>query len=352
MRAVLILVILSPFLVQPKQQSHSFEALLTDAEKWKFKRNMNYGERMKVLRRVLDRYVAIAKLRVERKDLNEVEVAVYAIQTLARKGMELKRKVVAPKVLRSRPVRQMEIRLRKMLRELENLKKASPSRFWDVFDEALEDIKAFRGQLLQGFFTYVIQSDPNLTVQKLVGKSPHGVEEAIEESLLPVATRAVSQTKTRSLITGDQFTNVEYASLQNAQKLKTRVKVFLRIAEGRLDEIERRRSRVKWDKDKQNPLEFYTYGQLVRAYQRSVEGIMVNIDEKMTSKSETEKNIKKTLRQLNSKIENFIPRLELVRNLAEEKRDKNLYLEWRKAWKSSQTALKSSGLSLGDSGKP
>ena len=352
MRAVLILVMLSPVLLQHKQQPRSFEALLTGAEKWNFKRTMNYGERMKVIRRVLDRYVVIAKLRVERKDLNEVEVAVYAIQTLARKGMELKRKVTAPEIFRSRAVRRMEIRLRKMLRELENLKKASPSRLWDVFDEALEDIKAFRGQLLQGFFTYATQSDPNLTVQKLAGNSSRGVEEAIGESLLPAATRAVSETRARSSITGDQFTNAEYESLQNAQKLKDRVKVFIQIAEGRLNEIERRTSRVEWDKDEGNPLEFYTYGQLVRAYQRSVEGIMVNIDEKVSSKSETAKDIKKTLRQLNSKIKNFIPRLDLVRNLAEEKSDKNLYLEWRKAWESSQTALKGSRLGLGDSGKP
>ncbi len=352
MGPVLTLVMLSLFLLEQKGETHSFEELLTVAEQRSFTAATNYRKEMKILRLVLDRYAAIAKLRVERKDLDAVESAVHAIQTLALKGMELKRQVRSPKVLRSRSVRRMEIRLRQMLGELENLRRASPSALWEVFDEALEDVKAFRDQLLQGFFIYGTQSDLNLAVQKLAGNSPPGLQEPIGASLLSTGTRAVSQTRMSRSISGDQFTNVEYERLQHAQKLKDRVKVFLQIAEKRLDEIERRTSRVEWDKDKRNPLEFYTYGELVRAYQRSVDGIMVNIDDKVSYKTATEKDIKKSLRQLNFKIKDFIARLEPVRNLAEERSDENLYLEWRKAWKSSQTALKGSQLGSGGTGKP
>ena len=126
-----------------------------------------------------------------------------------------------------------------------------------------------------------------------------------------------------------------------------RVKVFLKIAEARLDEIERRMARIEWEKEDPNPLEFYTYAQLARAYQRSLAGIMINIDEKARYKIASEKDIKKSLELLNSGIQTFLPRLEPVKKLAEDRQDEDLYLEWREAWKASRKALQGSQFGLG-----
>ncbi len=343
MRRAILLVLLSPaLLAQENQPDRRFESLLTRFEKQLFDQASKYQEEMQALRQVLDRYAKIAKGSVKHEDLDQTKGAVQAIEVLCLKGMQITGEVTNPKVLRSRSARRMEIRLRKMMEELENLRKASPAPLWEVFDATLEKVSTFRDQLLEGIFKSKTDSSFPLNLPP----------QPVAASLLPMGTGVGGQTRIRSSITGDQFTDVEYEKIQDAQELKLRVKVFLGIAEARLDEIERRTSGVEWDKEEQNPLEFYTYAQLVRAYQRSLEGIMINIDERVTYKTATEKDIRKSLGWLNSNIKDFMPRLEPVKELSRERQDEDLYVEWRKAWKSSQTALEGSQLGLGDGEKP
>ncbi len=337
MRAALLFLVLNTVLLSQDDQLPALESILSASEKQQFDRAPNFQEALKVLRRVLDRLAEAARRQLDLQDLDQVKESVQAIRRLAREGVQITARVTDRKALRSKSARRMEIRLRKMAEELDSLRKASPFELWGDFDAVLEDVKAFRSDLLEGFFASTPPSSEHL------GFAP----KSQVTRFLPGGTEAVAQRRIRSSISGDQFTGVEYEQVQDAQELKPRVKVFLKIAEARLDEIERRMARIEWEKEDPNPLEFYTYAQLARAYQRSLAGIMINIDEKARYKIASEKDIKKSLELLNSGIQTFLPRLEPVKKLAEDRQEEDLYLEWREAWKASRKALQGSQFGLG-----
>ncbi len=337
MRAALLFLVLNTVLLSQDDQLPALESILSASEKQQFQRASNYQEIIKVLRRVLNRHAHTARRMLEAQKLDDVTTSVRAIRRVVREGTLLTGQIANSKALRSKAARQMEIRLRKMEEELESLRKASPFELWGEFDAALEDVNAFRSDLLEGLFASTPPSSEHL------GFAPGSQV----TRFLPGETEAVAQRRIKSSISGDQFTGVEYEQVQDAQELKPRVEVFLKIAEARLDEIERRMARIEWEKEDPNPLEFYTYAQLARAYQRSLAGIMINIDEKARYKIASEKDIKKSLELLNSGIQTFIPRLEPVKKLAEDRQDEDLYLEWREAWKASRKALQGSQFGLG-----
>ena len=390
MRLALLFLVLTPMLPFHDDQLPTLESLLSSSEQQQFDRASSFQETLKVLRRVLDRFAQTAKRQLDSKDIEKVKESVRAIRTLAREGVRITERVTDRKALRSKSARRMEIRLRRMAQELNDQRKAAPFELWEHFDAALEDVKAFRSDLLEGFFA----SGPRPPgssgfasgVQRVLEEVSFGVprsrpgasapgsdwrqwkrSEPLAEarakkpcprnSIVRYAVQAVAflsteaelarQRRIRSSISGDQFTDAEFELLRDAQELKPRVKVFLEIAEARLDEIERRTAGIEWEKEDPNPLEFYIYAQLVRAYQRSLQGIMINIDEKASYKSATEKDIKKSLELLNSRIQTFVPRLEPVKKLAEDRQNEDLYLEWREAWKASQKALQGSQFGLG-----
>ena len=342
MLSILFLVFTSPVLLSQQGSSDNFRALLTVPERQKYDGASDFQGRIQVLYGAFDRYVLITKKELGNEDIYKAEVAVRSIQILALKGIEITKQITSKKVLRSRILRKTEIRLRKLLVELENLKRLSPLSLWEVFDKTIEKVKAFRDELIEGFFAFVVSSSLSLSVWG----SPSDFYSRKVQSFVPVSTEMGHQSKIRHFMSGDQFTAIEHEKLREAQKLRRRVKVFLKIAEARLDEIERRISAEKWRKERKNPLEFYTYAQLVRAYNRSIEGIMINIDEKVNSNVETEENIKKSLLQFKSKMPSFVRRLEPVKKFSEYQNDRDLYLEWGKAWESSQMALKGSKLGL------
>ena len=335
--ALLFLVLTSTLPSSGDDQLPTLESILTASEQQQYQRASNYQETMKVLRRVLDRHAHTASRMLEAQKLDDVTASVRAIRRVVREGTLLTGQMADNKALRSKAARRMEIRLRKVAEELDHLRKASPFELWGHFDAALEDVRAFRSDLLEGLFA---SAPPPSEPRGSASTSP-------VSGFLPGGTETVAQRKIRSSISGDQFTGVEYELVQDAQELKPRVKVFLEIAEARLDEIERRTAGIEWEKEDPNPLEFYTFAQLARAYQRSLQSIMINIDEKARYKSAPEKDIQKSLELLNSGIQTFIPRLEPVKKLAEDREDEDLYLEWREAWKFSQKALQGSQFGLG-----
>ena len=326
--------------VVPVQSDYStaLESVLTPAERRDYVRAAVYPERSALLGRVLDRrMLKVARLVKSGASLKARE-PVRAIGIIAGAGDRLTAEVSERKSLRSRQARRLEIRLRKMLERLEALKREASHQAWDDFDATIEEVQNFRSRLLRGFFAGR-------------GHPP------LEDRYLPVsfgfaaATFApgsgMLQRRGESSVFGDQFTDEEHSDVQDAQELKKRVKVFLEIAEARLKEIDRRLQKQEWDKKKANPLEFYTYPQLVRAYHRALRSSMINIDEKARHRLASEKDIKKVLESLNGKMQGFIPRLEPLRQVALDLQDEDFFLEWREAWKATHNALKGSQFGLG-----
>ena len=349
MRLALLFFVLTSTLPSGDDQLPTLESILTTSEQQQFRRASNYQETMKVLRRVLNRHAHAASRMLEAQKLDDVTAAVRAIRGVVREGTRLTEQMAGSKALRSKAARRMEIRLRKMAEELGSLRKASPYELWEEFDVALEEVNAFRSDLLAGFFASSSRSGSGFApgILRVSRKVNLGVPMSRPDVVFLLTAAEPAQRRTRSSISGDQFTSVEYELVQDAQELKARVKVFLEIAEARLDEIERRTAGIEWEEEDPHPLEFYTYAQLARAYQRSLRSIMINIDEKARYKSAPEKDIRKSLELLNSGIQTFIPRLEPVKKLAEDRKDEDFYLEWREAWKFSQKALQGSQFGLG-----
>ncbi len=343
MKLALLFLVLLPSLAPRGDQLPPLESILSAAERQELDRAVTFQETLKVHRRVLDRFARIVRAQLSSQNTEKIQESVLAIRSVVREAMQLTARVTDRKALRSRSARRMEIRLRKLAEELESQKRASPFELWEVFEAAVEDVTAFRNDLLDGFFA---------APEPRSGSAGFTAGSLQTAGYLPLAAGRARQLRIKSSISGDQFTDAEFELLRDAQELKERVEVFLNIAEARLDEIERRTAGIEWDKEDPNPLEFYTYAQLTRAYQRSLEGIMINIDEKATRKTAPEKEIKKSLKMLNSRIQTFIPRLEPVKKLAEDRRDEDLHVEWREAWKSSQQALKGSQYGLGAPAQP
>ncbi len=312
------------------------QTVLTAKELQDYGQEYSYSKRIEVLKRVLDRQMRRVARLVRTDSSKKVVESVRAMGIIASEGARLTAEVVEVQRLRSRQSRRLEIHLRKMLEKLKILRRSSSYQVWSEFDFALEEIKSFRSSLLEGFFTgYNFPAWEKKYLRVSLSSSTGG-------PLLPW----IGQRPERRQLFGDQFTNEEYDRIQNAQKLKRRLKVFREIASSRLSEIERRLKNRVSDEKRPNPLRFYTYAQLVRAYWRAIHSSMVNIEERASSKSSPEKNIEEALKDLSTDMYTFIPILKSLRQVALDMEDENFYLELREAWKSSQSALQGSEMGL------
>ena len=234
--------------------------------------------------------------------------------------------------LRSTEVKKLEIRLRKLIEVVNDLRTTVPFEYLEGFENTIQDLERLRKTLLaQLLGEAVVENRTNQTLASLPFHSA---------GLSVAAPRARMQSR-------DRFTDEEYGKLQLNQELEKRVEVFLEISEARLKEIQRRMKGGEWEEEKENPLEFHTYWDMVHAYRQAIDGIMINIDEKAIHKTASEEEIGKSLEKLNKKIQEFIPQLEPIQQLAIDRKDEALYLEWEEAQKISDIAQKGSLYGLG-----
>ncbi len=311
-----------------------FEQLLTQAELRIYQTKPDYRSRMDLIRRVLERQGAEVRRRVRNTRYQEAVAALGAIEIVSWHAQELTAASAQPRDFRSKKVRRLEIQLRKLIEMLQDLMSAPPFEYRTSFERATEALDQLRGKLLEGYFKEELARDAPLALAE------HAWGWA-------TASTAVRQRGLRSTVHGDQFTDQELEAIRDAQDLKPRVKVFLEIAEARLDELSRRLSQRPWTREEPNPLEFFTYAQLARAYHRSLESLMINIDEKARFGTAKDKDIRKSLQLVNKKMQDLIPQLEPIRKLAVETEDEDLFVEVRRAIRVSKQALQGSQLGLG-----
>lgn len=320
-----------------------FQDLLSPGESRQYRSKPQYRARMGVLRKALERHGEKTRREVRTRRFSNAVETLAAIRVIARHGMELTESSAEARDFRSKKVRKLEIRLRKMTEMLEDLKSAPPFEYRSSFEETVGLLSDFRRQLLEGYFDDPGESRDSAT------RSPALTPLQFSVSQLHAAPAAspYRQRKLRSTVGGDQFTEEEEDAIREAQELKPRVKVLLRIAESRLDEIARRLAQHPWKEKEPNPLEFFTYAQMVRAYHRALRVLMINVDEKARFGTASEKDIRKSLELVNKQMQTFIPQLQPLRKLAIELQDEDLFVEVRQAQKISEQALKGSQLGLG-----
>ncbi len=332
---------LSP--VEPLQTSPSLQDVLSHEEFRKYQSQPKFRDQMNLFGRVMARYEKMLRVHVKETEIDGTLKCLKRLRVLGDHALQKASQPTKDKDLRSKQVKKLEIHLRKFLESIDDLKLSVPFAHRKEFETTAKSLEKLRNQLLKGIFGVVLFT-PNDTKEN---KETRETKEIEADHLVPLPGDGVSHTPPpQGRLSGDRFTDGEFTELQEKQKLVERVKVFLKIAEVRLEEVQRRMRNEKKSKKEDNPLEFHTYWDMIHAYERAIEGIMINIDEKHQHKITKEKDIQTALRELNQKIVKFIPTLKAAGKIAIKSQDKALYEKVVKAEKTSAIAKEGSRYGL------
>lgn len=343
----------------------SLQALLSPQEFGKYQKKPRYKDRIEQFRNALERYSLQVERDVRGRRAEPMQQTLRSISCLAYHILQEPTRENFPKDQRSKQVKKMEIRLRKLIDLLDDAKYSFSFEMQQRFDHTLKDLHEVREQMLQGLFGESLGkggSQPRM---------PGGFGFVAAHPSPPSPAPAPQR---RNKPRYQEFTEEELADLRMYQDLKKRVEIFLEIAERRLDEIhlrmtgkeyepppaeqaadegqkkkgkkhKKKKQSEKADSEQPNPLEFFTYTDLVYGYERAVDGITVNVDDKY--KRTPEKDLRKALQKVNEKVQGFIPRLAAVKELAVQQKDEELYRQVERAERISEIALKGSQMFLG-----
>lgn len=332
MRVLLTFVVLG--LVQtPTAEELSLEEVLSARQLRKYRGEDKYHDRIKILREDFEDTGRRLGPLTREADLAPAYRALHELEALSRFVGEESAREENAKELRHKEVKRLEIVVRKLLEELDDLKLVVSFREREPYEHTEQVLTELRTILLQQLFEGGLG-----TVGGGMSAAPFSA--GWESSSL--------QTNRLEALTGlDRFTLEEFDKIRRHRKIVKRTEAFLEICRNRLDEIERRRANIAWDKEEPNPLELHTYADLLHAYVRALNSSMVNIDEKASQKDEEEKEIRKALEKLLEATREFGPRLEPLAELVRERRDEELGRKLRQAMKATSQAQKGAAFGLG-----
>ena len=345
MNLLITILLLAGHFLSPLQEGKGadlpLQDLLTEKEFRDYQRKPRYRNRIDLFKKAFDRQARLLQRYVKQSQMEKSGDLLQRMRALGYHVEKESSNVEKRDDLRSKQVKQLEIRLRKLVEAIRDLQATVPFEYLENFESTAEALEKLRRILLtqllgDGLKTTaaIHQRERNGSIGSLTSFDLMTGRSALE---LPAA---LWQSR-------DRFTDEEYTKIQLNQELYGRVKVFLEIAESRLEEIRRRMEKREWAEEEENPLEFYTYWDMVHAYRQAIDGIMVNIDEKAIHKLASEKDIQKSLKELNKSIEKFIPQFEPIKQLAIELQDEALYQELIKAQETSVVAQQGSLYGLG-----
>ncbi|MEJ2077578.1 MAG: hypothetical protein P8020_00095 [Acidobacteriota bacterium] len=330
------LVVLSALILMLQAQPASQEAqipldqILSARDLAKYKSEERYHSKVEILRKAIERRADHLPDQIEARDLPVISRNLAEIRGLTSSALEISLNVTDKDERRHKEVKKLEIELRKLSINLGDLSLAVPLEDRTQFETTRQLLEDLRNQLLRQLFGKAIgQAAPATGMEAL----PEAYR-ASRAGYLSTAGHA------QGLWDVDKFTEDEFRRIQEAQKLARRVEVFLDIAEQRLNEIDRRRNGVEWDKEEPNPLEFYMYQEMLHAYVRALEGIMANIDSKARNGSESTKDVRKALEKLETKSTEFQSRLEEIHPFIREQHDRALSNVFDKAVETTTVAGK------------
>lgn len=312
------------------------DGLLSAGDYRNYQRKEKYHDRLKILRTNLESRQRAIPSAIRERQIPVIFRTLLEIRGLCRHAMDESRKETNPKELTHREVKKLEIQLRKMVEGLTSFRLEVPYEDRHHFDVTQTIVESLRDQLLRQLFGKAIAAT-----------GPPSGSSAFQETVRFAAGSSASGSASQGLWDKDKFTEAEFTKIQYAQELDKRVEAFLEIAEARLVEIDRRWKGKEWEEKEPNPLEFYMYEELVLAYDRAIEGAMTNIDAQAELGFTPEKDIKKALKRLSKKVQEFGPRLDGLEDLIRKERDEALYDRWRKAQKSTEIARKGAAYGLG-----
>ena len=316
------------------------EDLLSSSEFHQYLKKPRYRDRMDLFGKVLERYQAGLRALVDASQIEEALRLLLKLRGLSHYIVEEEPQSAHRKDLNSKQVRNLEITIRNLIEAIDGFRQVVPFRYQPNFEAASQALQISRSRLLVQIFGEAMVSRSQQS-ERSARFGMHGILHGFFRTVL--SARAVNSS---SQPTDDRFTEKELEKIRLNQKLVKRVDFFLKIAEDRLKEIQRRLAKTEWEKEEENPLEFHTFHDLIHAYERAIDAIMTNIDEKASLQLAKQKDIQKSLKKLNKKILEFIPQLAALKERAVELQDEELYNAVVKAEETSTIARDGSGPGL------
>lgn len=288
----------------------------------------DYPGQLKILRFAIQNTNTRLRIQVSRGEQEEFLRRLVELKILGDEALARSEEVTSEKMLRHKEVKLMEIFLRKEIDFLEELKLEVPYDIRDHFYPPKDSLDLLRNKLFLQLFEGGRSFETKLGsgAFSFVGGSP-------------AAAGAARSAPTQGLHTIDRFTEEEFRSIQVARTLKDRIEAALKIAEDRLDEIERRKKGEEWSEDEPNPLEFYTYEDLIHAYNRALEAAMHNIDEHAERGLSRMYEIEDALKDLGESCGEFQLRLNELEPLIREVGSLDLAIKLNQALEYTSTAL-------------
>ncbi len=292
-------------------------------------RDADYPEQMKIIRRTIQNTCTRLKVQVARNEQDEYLRRLEELKTLGDEALARSRETTSKKMLTHKEVKSLEIELRYTLNLLEDLKMEVHYEIRNHFYPSVDSLDRLRKHLFLQLFEAARSFETELgnTALGFAGGSARLREASM---LLPA----------QGLHTIDRFTEEEFRSIQTSRTLDDRIEVILEIAESRLNEIERRESGAEWDEEDPNPLEFFTYEDLLHAYNRALEAAMHSIDDDFERGISRMDEIEDSLDELNKSCREFEPRLIKMENLIREIKSLDLAKKLSQAQELTSAALK------------
>jgi len=143
-------------------------------------------------------------------------------------------------------------------------------------------------------------------------------------SCMTIALLLASHAEAGQLKGGKEFlTAKEIEKIQDAQEVGQRVKIYLEAAGLRLKVAEERLNGK--ESEPGDPLEYYSVEEMVEGYYRVIRSVMLNMDEALEKPNTDREKFGKALKALKETTERAAKSLEVLKKVAEEKRNEELW---------------------------
>ena len=120
----------------------------------------------------------------------------------------------------------------------------------------------------------------------------------------------------------EYLTEEEITLIQIKQRIDPRVKAYLKAAALRLRSAE---ARLRGEETEPgDPMEYFTPEDMLDGYYRILNSVMLNLEDANEKPRPDSDGIRKALKELRKRAEKFLPQLELLQKIAEEREDKEL----------------------------
>lgn len=301
---VVILLLFSVTTGWGEEQTTTLEEIFTPSAHQRYL-GSDYPEKIKIIRITLQNTCTRLKVHVAENEADEYLHRLREIEVLGKEGIARSRETTSVDLLRDKEVKRLEIELRQTINLLEDLKLNVPLETREHFYPAVDALDRLRKILFMQLFEGARSFENELR------DWAHNAGGTKISHLQNISFPMPAQ----SLHDLDRFTEEEFRKIQIARKLDDRVEAFMKIAEARLDEIKRRREDVETPEDEENPLEFYTYDDLLFAFNRALESAMISIDDDVERGSSRMDEIEEALEELNKGCKKFQPRLQDLESL-------------------------------------